>query len=94
MKLKTPASNQTELTLTTIPKGIADFSTEVTILFSYQTPVAAHVQGVGFFKTNRKWSPTTSKHITQFIVRHGGSAAIEVDQDLLNSLVNQGAVRL
>jgi hypothetical protein len=37
------------------------------ILISYQTPVAAWIAGQGYMKTSKKWSRTTSKHITQWI---------------------------
>ena len=68
MKLNPIASNMTELEL---PSG-------VTVLFSYKTPVACHVAGEGFSKTDKFWSRTTSKHIGQFIARNGGSGAVSV----------------
>lgn len=37
-----------------------------TILFSYSTPVAANGPG-GFFRTEEKFSPTTSKHINKWL---------------------------
>jgi hypothetical protein len=52
MNLKPIASNMTELSL-------ADGTQ---ILFSYQTPVAM-LQDNKFYKTDKKWSVTTSKHI-------------------------------
>lgn len=61
MKLKPQGANQTELTL-------ADGTT---VLFSYQTPVACHIPGEGYYRTAQSWSRTTSKHITQFAYRHG-----------------------
>ncbi len=66
MKLNPVAANQNEVEL---PNG-------TTVFFSYKTPVAAHVQGVGYVKTEKNWSRTTSKHITQFIRRNGGSGAV------------------
>ena len=56
MKIKTIGSNKTELTL-------AD-GTQV--LFSYQTPVAAWHDGQ-FFKTSKKWSHTTTRHINSWV---------------------------
>ena len=44
----------------------------VCILFSYNTPVACFVSTAnkaiptGWYKTNKKWSKTTSKHINQW----------------------------
>ncbi len=69
MKLNPIAANQTEL-------EISDGC--VTVLFSYKTPVAAHVAGEGFYKTDKRWSVTTSKHIGQFIARNGGSGKVGV----------------
>lgn len=61
MKLTPIAANQTEVEL-------ADGTT---VFFSYKTPVAAHVPGEGYCKTERSWSRTTSKHIGQFLRRNG-----------------------
>jgi len=36
------------------------------VLFSYETPVAANVDGK-LYKTDKFWSKTTSKHINQFV---------------------------
>lgn len=63
MKLKPIASNMTELELD-----------GAEILFSYQTPVAAIIDGGivngiayrRFVRTNKKWSQTTSRHINKF----------------------------
>jgi len=37
------------------------------VLVSYSTPVAAFIQGKGYFKTERKWSNTTSKHVNRWL---------------------------
>lgn len=39
------------------------------ILFSYETPVAIHIQGDGFYvrEAYNKYSPTTTRHISQFV---------------------------
>jgi hypothetical protein len=59
-----------------------------TVLFSYKTPVACHVPGEGFFRTAQSWSRTTSKHINQFISRHGGSGKVrEEPQAWFDALV-------
>jgi len=68
MKLNSVAANQTEVEL-------ADGTT---VFFSYKTPVAAHIPGKGYAKTDKSWSRTTSKHIGQFISRNGGSGAVTV----------------
>ena len=56
MNLKPLGSNKTQL----------DLSDGTSVLFSYKTPVAAFVPGVGYVKTEKKWSVTTSKHISQW----------------------------
>ena len=68
MNLNPIAANQTEVEL----------ANGVTVFFSYKTPVAAHIPGEGFVKTDCRWSRTTSKHIGQFIARNGGSGAVTV----------------
>ena len=39
----------------------------ITVLFSYATPVAAHVEGRGYLKTEERHSVTTSRHINAFL---------------------------
>lgn len=39
----------------------------VTVLFSYATPVAAHVEGRGYLKTEERHSVTTSRHVNAFL---------------------------
>lgn len=66
MKVTNVAANQTEITL----------ANGTTLFQSYNTIVAAHVPGEGFYKTSTKWSVTTSRHINQFISRNGGSGEV------------------
>ena len=47
--------NQTELT-----------ANGVKVLFSYNTPVACWINGQ-FYKTNKRWSVTTSKHVNKWV---------------------------
>jgi hypothetical protein len=56
MKLKPLGANQTELE-----------THNSLILFSYKTPVACSIFGQGFFVTEKSWSPTTSKHIKNWL---------------------------
>lgn len=57
------------------------------ILISYETPVALHIEGVGYIVTEKKWSRTTSKHINQFL---GGSKPYKVEpQDYFDSLLQE-----
>lgn len=75
--------------LTRLNKGSATavtLSDGTIVLFSYSTPVAACLagnRGVGFIRTSRKWSKTTSKHINQWLA---GARATEVDQSILDNL--------
>ena len=74
MKLKPIALNMTELT----------FNNGVTILFSYETPVA----GYGFngaFRTDKHYSSTTTKHINKYL--GGKGIGRKVTQNYIDSLV-------
>tara|TARA_X000001388_G_scaffold3197_1_gene2285 strand:+ start:615 stop:839 length:225 start_codon:yes stop_codon:yes gene_type:complete len=55
MKIKNIGSNMTELNL----NGIS-------VLFSYETPVAGW-DNEGAFRTDEKFSATTSKHINKYL---------------------------
>lgn len=72
MKLTSLGSNQTQLEL----------SNGTRVLFSYETPVAAVIDGV-MYRTEKKWSVTTSKHITQF----GAKTAETRPQEFFDNLV-------
>ena len=47
------------------------------ILVSYETPVAAWIAGQGFVKTEKKWSATTSKHVTQWLNTEPGDGSAQ-----------------
>lgn len=55
MTIHVLGSNQTELR-----------TDKAVVLFSYNTPVAACVDGT-FYRTSQKYSVTTSKHITRWL---------------------------
>lgn len=74
MKLNPIAANQTEVT----------FRNGTSVLFSYQTPVAAFVPGVGHVRTSTNYSRTTSRHINAWL---DGVEGVEVDQSKLDNLV-------
>lgn len=57
MKVKSLKANQTEIT----------FNDGIIVFVSYETPVAAFIQGKGIIRTSKKWSQTTTKHINQWI---------------------------
>lgn len=73
LKLRPIASNMTELNTGTY-----------TILFSYQTPVACHKNGEGYYKTDCRFSVTTSKHISKWLA---GAQAEFREQRFFDNLV-------
>lgn len=74
MKLNPVGSNQTEVE-----------RDGVTILYSYQTPVAAFVPGKGGLCSNKHYSTTTSRHVNKAIERWGCSRT-DVDQGVIDQL--------
>ena len=72
MKLKQVGSNMTELHLG-----------ETKVLFSYETPVAAHVNGC-FVRTEEKFSATTTRHINKWL---NGADAKTVSQSFIEGLL-------
>ena len=63
------------------------------VLFSYKTPVAyseVTELGRGYYKTNKKWSATTSRHINQWLPKPQEEFGVEeVEQDVLDNLLNE-----
>lgn len=82
MNLKPLAANITEIEIG-----------DKTILFSYKTPVAYHEAGVGYFKTNKFWSATTTRHINKWLAMNGFSGNMDrlssIDQVKLDNLLNE-----
>lgn len=72
MKINPIAPNQTEIQ-----------TENKSILFSYKTPVAAFVDD-NFYRTKKKWSVTTSKHINKWL---DGRKAEEKEQEFFDGLV-------
>ncbi len=75
MNLKPVGANQTEV----------ERADGTTILYSYQTPVAAFVPGNGALCTSQKYSTTTSRHISAAVQRWGATRT-EVDQSVIDKL--------
>ena len=73
MKLNNLGNNQAELSINSVG----------TVLFSYNTPVAARTPE-GIFKTSKKWSNTTSKHINAWL---NGARAEEKPQEFFDNLI-------
>jgi hypothetical protein len=59
------------------------FNDGSSVLFSYETPVAA-CKDYQFYKTKTMYSKTTTRHINQWL---DGCSAIEQDQKFFNNLV-------
>ena len=75
MKLSPIASNMTQITL----------NDGTQVLFSYQTPVACWIDGQ-FYKTEKKWSNTTTRHINKWT-----DCAVTKPQSYFDNLT-QGAI--
>jgi len=74
MNLKPIASNMTQLTL----------ANGIKVLFSYETPVACELNS-GYYRTAKKWSQTTTKHINKWLA---GNVATPADQAFFYDIVN------
>jgi hypothetical protein len=73
MQITPIASNMTELEL----------SNYVRILFSYKTPVAVYDGKGNYYRTEKKWSVTTSKHINKWLC---GAVAEPKPQEYFNNI--------
>ena len=73
MQLRQIASNMTQL----------DLDNGYQVLFSYETPVAC-LSDNGYYRTSKKWSVTTSRHINKWL---DGVLAKEQPQEFFNQLV-------
>lgn len=72
MQLRNIGSNQSVLCL----------NDGTVVLFSYNTPVAAHIPGKAYIRTNKHHSMTTTRHINAWV----GDCDV-VDQSVIDSLV-------
>lgn len=76
LSIKPIGANQTELT-----------ANGMQVLFSYKTPVACWINEQ-YYKTDKKWSKTTTKHINKW--RQGQCLdAIKMSQEFFDNLVSQ-----
>jgi len=73
MKLKVIAANQTVL----------EHAVWGSVFYSYNTPVAALVDGK-FYRTAKKWGVTTTRHINQWL---DGAKAEEKPQEYFDNLI-------
>jgi hypothetical protein len=74
MRVKSLGNNKTLVTL----------SNGNEIFVSYQTPVAACIDGV-YYRTSKYWSKTTNKHISLWL---DGDDAAEQPQNFFDQLMN------
>lgn len=75
--IKKLGNNQTQVTF---PHGLI-------VLYSYDTPVAIRHHASGKeYKTSKKWSRTTSKHINSWC----NPSAREIPQDAINEIIVKG----
>lgn len=51
------------------------------VLYSYATPVAVYIPGLGFLKTSRKWSVTTTRHVNGWLKTNNYPIAQSVEQN-------------
>lgn len=72
MNLKPLKANMTEVS-----------TDKAVILFSYSTPVACCINGEDYYRTSKKWSATTSRHINQWL---DGVKAQEKPQEFFDNL--------
>jgi len=77
MKITPIKSNMTQL----------DLADGTSVLFSYSTPVACYKINLGYFRTTKKWSQTTTRHINHWL---DGREATQTEQVFFDNLV-QGA---
>ena len=69
-------------------QNVIRFNNGTEVLFSYETPVAGYsteVDGTGWFRTEKHFSATTSKHINKWL---GDVNATEVKQSFIEGLVD------
>lgn len=65
---------------------VISFANKLEVLFSYDTPVAGVMPSGQVFKTDKKWSVTTSKHIKEYL---DGRNASNLSQDDINNIVER-----
>ena len=80
MKLHSYATNRTVLIFN-------NGTTE--IFFSYETPVAGYSDKLGYLKTDKWYSSTTTRHINRYLNNKLlGDTVSEVDQSVINNLIS------
>ena len=73
MRLKQLGPNQAELIT----------NHEYRILYSYETPVAGYSPLIGWFKVNKKYSVTTTRHINKYL---GDISAVALSPETIEQM--------
>ena len=72
-------------------KTLVVYNNGVEIFFSYDTPVAGYSPELGYIRTNKYYSKTTSRHINQYLNdnNHNLDCIFEsVNQEVIDNLPN------
>lgn len=75
MKVRNVGSNMTEL-----------MTDGCTVLFSYETPVAAYTPTQGYVRTAKWYSQTTTRHINKWL---DGVTAEEMPQEFFDNITGE-----
>jgi len=70
---------------------VVSFASGTEVLYSYDTPVAGRriVDGaLQVFKTDKKWSVTTSKHINKYL-KTFNAEAVELHQNEISTIAGE-----
>jgi len=70
---------------TNVTEVVFEQQPPVRLLFSYETLVAAQIQGC-YYKTSYFWSKTTNKHISLWLSSNGQTEAVEKSQRWFDTL--------
>jgi len=79
MKLQSLAANRT----------ILSFDDGTEIFFSYETPVAGYLIGMGYVKTDKWYSSTTTRHINKYFNDVPATDVSTVDQSVISTLIKK-----
>ena len=66
-------------------RNVLSYNDGTEVFFSYSTPVAGYSTELGYVKTNKWYSSTTTRHINKYL---GELNYTEVSQEIINSLSN------
>ena len=73
-------------------RNVISYNNGTEVFFSYSTPVAGYSPELGYVRTNKWYSSTTTKHINKYLYDSSSTLSItfkEVDQEVIDNLVSQ-----